>query len=287
MIKKLMQLIFIPLTSFGIANATIVESNSTANVLDVANAKSLVLFNITDTLYVSSNTLGTAEWREYLVENVNGWIADPTEAQNVIIKMKRATMLAMPKRLVEETTPSVIASLQKQQIPVLGFTQKDRSTPWIPNFDEVVKDHLVGLGINFEATNAYFAGPSSEDSKLPYYMYGIIFTEGKPRTESIKAFLHHLPVKVDRVILLDDRMTNLTVVEAALQAEGIEFFGFRYNQTDELKAKMDPILGIIQLEQFWTNGAVMSDEDAQKIKDANPGYDYEALLKSLVDKYKS
>lgn len=277
------------LFAFGFGSngqAAIVECSTTQDVLNVADAHSLVLFNVTDTLYVSSTTLGTAEWREYMVEKVNGWINDPAEAERVIINLKRATMLSVPKRLVEQTTPLTIEMLQMHQVPVLGYTQKHRSEPWISNFDEVVKDHLLHLGINFNLTSNYFQVPASENPKQPYFYYGIIFNEGKPRQEAFTTFLHHLPVKPERVIFVDNNKKSLIAIEEAAKEENIEFYGYRYNKNDEHKAGMDPILGILQLEQFLNSGTIMNDGEALQKKNADPLRNYNILFKDLIERFR-
>lgn len=264
-------------------NAQIVECTTLSSVLDVADHNSLILFNVTDTLYTSSNTVGTFEWREYVSEKVREWEPNAQKAEEILVRIKRDTMTVMPKMLVDKYAAEVIKTLHANKIATMGFTSKNRATPWLPNFDEVVKNHLKNLGIDF-TENDYFAVTLEDNGINPHVSGGVIFTEGRSKIEALKSVLRSIQPQVKKVVLVDD-MLILQELDAALIQEGIDFIGLRFNGSDSIKEYRDVKLGIIQFEKFLSDGAIMSDEEAESLLKDAPNLDYDAVLKTLVETY--
>lgn len=263
-------------------SADIIETNEISIVQNYVTDDSLVLFNITGTLYAPVNTLADNQWRTYFAERVRALVSDQAIAENFINKVKNDIVSKIPKKTVEECTPQLIADLQKQQIPVFGITQKQLSTAYADNFGLITSHHLKSIGINLESSLSYLHVNRGE-SELPYnFDFGLIFTNKMPVGLAISSFLNRLEKKPTKIIMVDNSRDNLENAEETLFSTDIEFEGFRYGRADALKTNFDLILGNIQFFSFIKNGQIISDEEATKIKQANPEENYSLLLDRLI-----
>lgn len=262
--------------------AEIIETQETQQVLKYAEANSLVLFNITDTLYIPSATIARHQWRDYLTQRIMKVVTDQDVAQGLIKKLKNDIVRKIPKRLVEKTTPSVIDTLQDSKISVLGITEKQIVTSYADNFGLITSGHLKSLGIDLEKTLAYF--PVAKQKNLDNYAfaYGIIFTNKKPIGQALLSFLQDNGYVPSKIIMIDNSRKSLEMVEAALAEVKISFTGLRYGHADAAKKEFDPIVGIIEFLAFIEGEKIISDEQAQQIRKDNADVDYEAVFETAI-----
>lgn len=254
------------------------------HISDVKNSidsQSLVLFNITGTLYESSTTMSDQKWREYFAGRVTKLIPDQELANKIINATKNDIVQSVPKKLVEPQTKDLIQELQAKKIPVFAITEKKMATDYAENFGQITSDHLKRLGINLEKSATYSKIPVQSGSDKYSFAYGIIFSNKKPVGPAVMEFLQDSGLKPSRIIMIDDSQQSLENVQKDLD-KSIEFYGFRYGHTDAKKAQFDPTLGIIEFLAFSKNRKIMSDEDAMKIRKANPAVNYENQLDELI-----
>lgn len=158
-------------------SAKIIETNEMATIQDEVTRNSLVLFNITGTLYEPAITLADNQWRIYFAERVNALVADQTSANGLINKIKNEIVNYLPKKPVESFTPLFIARLQNQKIPVLGITEKQRITSYTNHFDLITRNHLLSIGIDFENTLLYLKIKEPQSEIHDHFAYGILFAK--------------------------------------------------------------------------------------------------------------
>lgn len=263
-------------------SADIIETNEISTIQQYATNDSLILFNVTDTLYAPATTLANNQWRIYFTDRVNALVSDKESADRLINKVKNDIVNHIPKTTVEECTPHLIADLQNQKIPVLGITQKQMVTSYADNFGLITSNHLQSIGINLEQTLSYL-NLKNDDSETSYsFAYGLIFTNKQPVGQAVVSFLDRLEHKPAKVIMVDNSRKSLENTEAALTSTDMKFEGFRYGRADAMKANFDPALGIIQFFAFTQKNQIISDEEAKQIKQANPDVDYSALLDNYI-----
>lgn len=272
----------ISLTQFFHVSAEIIETNEISSLEEYVTADSLVLLNVTGTLYEPGNTLADRQWRDYFAERVNALVSDKIIADRLINKVKNDIVTHLPKKTVEDCVPQLIANLQHQQIPVLGITQKQMATSYADNFGLITSKHLIGLGINLEGTLSYLNVKSDTDNSNHSFAFGLIFTNKKPVGLGILSFLDRLAYKPEKIIMVDNSRDNLEDAEAALASIDIKFEGLRYGRADINKTNFDPILGNIQFIAFVKTGQIIYDEEAAQIKLRNPDVDYSILLDNLI-----
>ena len=259
----------------------ITEVNEISTIQNSVTNDSLVLFNVSGTLYAPSTTLADNQWRLYFTERVNAIVIDKEDAEMLINKIKNEIVSYLPKKPVEEFTPQLIESLQNQQIPVLGITQKHMSTSYAESFGLITKNHLLSIGVDLEKTLSYLKVNMDSDENYSF-AYGLIFTNKKPVGPAILSFLNRIEDKPTEIIMIDNSLENLENAQLALALTDIKFKGFRYGRADELKTNFDPIIGNIQFFAFINDRKIMSDEEAKQIKDANPDVNYSSLLDSYI-----
>lgn len=286
MIKKILfTLVFVLTSLFSLPQlqAEIIETNEILTIVDHLTPDALILANVTGTLYAPSNALADNQWRIYFSERAKEADLDDAAAQKVINKVKNMIVCSIPKRPVDEITPTMITAFQALDIPVIGITGKGLSTPFADDFALITSNHLKSTGIDLEKTLSFFkATPETTDAYT--FAYGIIFTNGKPAGPAIVDFLERNPPSLPHVIMIDNSRKSLESAEIALKSIGVALTGLRYSKADELKEKFDPILGTIEFLAFLENGKIMLDDEAMQIKLANPTIDYIEQLDSLIIK---
>lgn len=262
-------------------SAGIIETNEMATIQPSVTEDSLVLLNVTGTLYQPATTLADRQWRNHFEERVNALISNKQIAERMINKVKNEIVNYIPKKPVEEFTPQYIVQLQEQKIPVLGITQKQMATPYAENFGLITRNHLLNIGIVLENTLSYLKTKGEDDANHSF-AYGILFTNKKPVGPAILSFLERLENKPAKVIMVDNSLRSLQDAEEALLKTTIAFEGFRYGRSDILIINFDPIIGDIQFLAFVKQKEILSDEQAKQIKQANPDVDYSSLLDHYI-----
>lgn len=284
MLKKMICITCISLANLfplSQAKADIIETNEIITVLDHITPDTLILLNVTGTLYEPSTNLADNQWRTYFVQRVKEASLDPLISEGLISKVKNMVVRNIPKKAVEEITPSLISSLQQNHIPVLGITAKGLSESYADDFGFITSQHICSLGIDLDKSLSYFAAtPETTDNYS--FAYGLIFSNGKPAGDAIVSFLERNPHSLSHVIMVDNSRRCLESTEAALKSIGIAFTGLQYNRAQIRKQNFDPILGTIEFKAFIEKGTIMLDEEATQVRLAHPDVDYVKYLDNLI-----
>lgn len=270
-------------TSFTQLSAKITETNEISTIQTVVSNDALVLFNVSDVLYLPGNTLADHQWRTYFTDRVNALVSEKAVADRIINKVKHEIVTYIPKKPVEACTQQIIANMQNQHIPVFGITQKNVSTPYADNFGLITQRHLLNLGIDLAQTLSYLNVKDSDDTTYTF-AYGMIFTKKKDVGPAVFSFIDRLPSRPSKVVLIDNSLDSLESTEQALLSKDIQFEGFRYGRADASKANFDAVLGTIEFFAFFNNShhRVMSDDDALQIKQNNPKVDFALQLDHYI-----
>lgn len=283
MIKKIINTLSGLLLLASTIHGEVVNTATTDTVLKYVQKNSLVLFNVSDTLYVSSVTMGSQQWRDYLEAHVKKVIKDPVVAERSINKYLNMIITKVPKRAAEDSAPGLIQGLQQQRIATFGITKKAPSAPYANNLGEITARHLGSIGIDFKQTLNYQSLSTAYDN-LYSFAYGIIFTRKQPEGAVVSSFIKRFPVKPARVIMLDTSSRALADVETALKASGTEFVGLRYTRTDNRINDFSPDLGTIQFLTYMRHGTLLTDEEAMAIKEGDVFAEHEFFLEEFIRK---
>ncbi|MCE5318614.1 MAG: DUF2608 domain-containing protein [Parachlamydia sp.] len=276
MMKKLLSFLFLIVLPL---QGLIVETKEMSTVLQHVDSHSLILFNVTDTLYEPSITLADNQWRMYFSRLAEATVPN---SESFVNRYKNMIVNNIPKKLIEPFTIQLIRELQKEHQPVLGITQKHPSAPYAEDYGEITNRHLKNMGIDLERTLDFLPMKNKMEYDPHSFAYGIIFTDKQPEGPAILSFLQRLKWNPKKVILVDDSHAALSNVEASLKPTGIKFIGVRYGRCDGRKYAFDADLGTIQFFEFIKKGRAISDEEARKFKQEHPDMHFESLLIDFI-----
>ena len=266
-------------------STSIIPTDKIETLLAVSNKKSLILSDITNTLYKPCNTLSDKNWRTYFAKKVRETITDPAIATKIANTVENIIVNKIDKKPVYDKAPAVIKELQKQEIPILAITMKSWSAPYDPFFGITTSNHLEKLGIHLENSVPFVATKEqgSDIQEYPEYTFakGIIFTNKNLLNKSLDAFLNRLEKKPEQIVIFENSESQKEKLESVIKAHGIALTYVRHSFVDNCEP-IDPILGNIEFLEFMEGSHVIFDDEALSIKNNNAQIDYENLLKEYI-----
>ncbi len=209
-------------------NALIIEHDCITEVTRYLepHKKILVLLDIDNTIAAPPSDLGSDQWFNDLVLAIcEQQGLEKKEAVQKGIELYHHIHTHIELRPVEAQTPAFIASLQKQNIPVLALTAR--------TIIERTFQQLETITIDFRHTALSNKTFDLSLHHPAFYQQGIIFCGNNDKGTVLGAFLERISYQPDKIIYVDDKEGNLKAVEQALQSRGIEFVGIRYSRLDE------------------------------------------------------
>lgn len=261
--------------------ASIAEIDKIESLTSYLHKDTLVLLNVGDTLFSPSSMLADNQWREYFVERANAVAMTSEAAQSAIDEVKALIVEKVPKATPEPVTAEFVASLQKGEVPVFGFSKRCFATSYAPNNDLITYNQLLRLNIDLVKTLSYY--PAQEyQNEAHAFKYGMIFTNKNPIGPAIIEFLvnnNHTPA---HIIVVGDALSDLEEAEQTLSAIHVTFQGLRYGRIDARKKDFDRDLGTIEFFAFYNEGKLLTDEEAMQLRQANPAFDPSAALDEWI-----
>ena len=219
----------------------IIETDKIIDILEYASPKTFFIFDVNDTLMMTSSCLGSDIWahktvsdgvkrgmtREEVLDRIHGFWLD------IIIQSQF--------KPVEEETAQVIRRLQKQGSPFIAMTGR------IPELAYQTIHQLRSISVDF--SNGSFAKANfTIDVHYPArYINGIIFAGLLNRkVDVLLKFLEQNPVVFDRIVFVDDKRKNVEEIAQAAAILGKEYIGVHYRAVDPYAKDYDPNVVKIQ-----------------------------------------
>lgn len=234
-------------------------------VFPEATSASIVLFDIDETLIETSSMLGGKAWRRYARSALEK-IKPHKEATELHDKITYLIAKNFVYTAVEDDIHDCLDELNKNQIPVFGFTARGK-VHWydMPSLDgeELTIEHLKQAGIDLNAEsaavdNALTAHPSY--AKKIFFAYPI-----EDKGELIVELFKNMQMLPAKVVFVDDKLENVRVVDKACEQLGIPSVCFYYRHI-ELHRSFDLMVANIQLEKLLFENRVLSDEEVLLLK---------------------
>lgn len=246
---------FIPL------EAKITETQEITDILQEIDEKTLVFFDIDDTLINTECMLGNTPWWNYFVNQLRKahYTVEklPPEINQIIQKI----IMCVPVRLVDPQAAQMIQRLQQQGIPTFALTARLLKASYIENAAFYTHAHLKSVGIDFTLTPLL----GMEEDKFEFFSHGIIFTNHEEKGPYLRDFIHHYNLDPLKIVFIDDSLRHMKSVDQVLESIGIPFSGFRYGKMDHFHSRFDPLVANIQLEALMNFDKILSDEEAYEI----------------------
>jgi cytochrome c peroxidase len=256
------------------ANGEIIEIQEIQSVSDYLQQGSLVLLNVGDTVFAPSSTLEDRRWREYFAKRARGTLSNLASAALV----NNITSKIPP----ENETLDLIENLQKEKVPVLGYTKKFYSSFYSPHQGEITYLELLNRGVDFEKTFKYFPVKDYLNEDFAF-KYGLIFRNKNLIGYALADFFKtggSEPNLPNHVILVDSDKQALLHAEKILLKLNINFTGLLYN--GEAHQNFDPTLGTIEFFSYVNEKKLLNDEEALQEKGKNREKNWEELLDAWI-----
>lgn len=269
-------------TYAGNATSKVSQITSLAEISSDHPNETLFLFDIDDTVFDSFSMLGSKAWRKYIVEAAKK--IDPSENWHDIITYALAQK--HPLNAVEKITSSYIKDLQNNGYVVCGLTARERKI-WY----DMHQDGIDILTVNQLSTvNVDFNNGSLENtypylSTAPEYYSGIFFANLEPKGNYLLRLFENAPALPQKIIFVDDKLSQVESVDAALTLLGIPHECYFYSATDEKGKAFNPLIANIQLYYFYVSGGqrIISDKEAAILAQIHSNNDAELYLRAALD----
>lgn len=260
--------------------ANIYKIDSIDEISNSHPVKTLYLFDIDDTLFDSKYMLGTKAWRRYIVEATK---EDYSRNWHDFFSLFVAQHF--PMQTVESHTSAFVKGLQAKDYVVSGLTSRERNkwyeTP-AEDVDAMTVKQLLSVDIELENGSLKNIYPSlTENSE---YYKGVFFANMEPKGNYLKKLLENASSLPEKVIFVDDKLSQVESVAAALEEMGIDHEVYWYCAIESRGVKFDPLIANIQLYYLWISGGkqLMSDDEAFGIAKEHPERDTNYYLQWLL-----
>lgn len=252
--KRLFCFFFFTLAAFTFAE--IIESHDITDLLSYAEEETLVVSDINETLIQSSQSLGSDRWASYMVKKMMSEQGiSRREALHRFVPSWHKILRVTNVTPVEPKTAGVIYLLQKKGIRIVGLTARYIEMAFTTH------DQLLSVGIDFSKNTIYPFDCEIEGGFAAKFIDGIIFNGLKnDKGEILVRFFNRIGCRPKKVIYIDDKLSNIQSVQAAIEKENIPFLGIHYTSSKE-----SPFDLMIANEQWKRFGKVLSDEEASTL----------------------
>lgn len=249
-----MRLIFLLFVLFTSLDGKIIEIKNLAECKNHINSDMLVIFDLDNTIYEPVQSLGSDQWFGYRMAEYESRGFSHAEA----LHLTRAEWIAIQNvtkvKPVESTTRELIAGLQKDGWQMIGLTNRGLYLATKTN------EQLHSIGVDLSKTAPLQQEMMFDADQGVLFRNGILFSAGTSKGDLLRRFFKEANVHPKRILFIDDKESQLKIVEKVCEEMQIPFVGLRYGFLDEKVQNLRKDLVQKQLEHF---GLLISDEDAE------------------------
>lgn len=200
----------------------IIESDKFDTILNYIFDKNVfILIDLDKTLLEPKDEIETIKWYNILMHYENKRMHNYFD--NFINYLNSSMAKRTRMKLIDPKDINTIKTIQNNQIPIIAFTHRSISLL------QATKEQLKSLNLNF-------LNIAPEKNKLildlnpgyAFYDSGILFSNLNKKDKTLKAYLKAINFYPKKIIMIDDKLKNLTKVEHVCKQLNIEFIGIHY-----------------------------------------------------------
>lgn len=226
------------------ARPSVIESNKIEDVLVHADEKTLVLFDVDNTLIEPVEDVGNTAWFKYVFKKFLARGLTEEQAGMKIYALWTKLSDFYNYKLVEEKTSAVVKQLQEKKIKTMGLTAR--------GFDiaAATTKHLASVDISFHPSPIHNQEVSLD--KFVGFSKGTLFSwvvGGKGA--SLLKFFERIKFEPEKILFIDDDPRYLDEVQRALGAKNIPFKGIRYGGADLQHERFNPARAEEEIRTFF------------------------------------
>lgn len=241
------------------AKAEIRETHHLREIFVSLQPGDQVFLDLDNTTFESAQMLGGDAWgMDFLERLINKGIS-LNEAQKQEGKLFDSINAKSAVRLIEKDTPELIAQARARGHQVHALTARRSRLTFVTEQQTKSLGLQYSLSENLEE-NAIL-GPKT------LYRSGIIFANGLNKGHALLRFFAATRKPPGRVIIVDDKKSNLEEALAALTGAGIPTVAWLYKGAGFHTASYDLQLARIEEAVFIATGRLISDNEAKQMID--------------------
>lgn len=248
MYTLMLTLSMVPTLLFG----RIIETGQLDDLLthvETLPPKTLVLFDLDNTLIMPKGDLGSVAWAEHLFQLLLDKGVSEKDAETVQHIFWKSLQPRLEMRTVDPKTTEVLQALKNNGKMILGLTSR------YPDNAAFTFKQLGSVGLDFsQQMHMPEASITIPLEPAALYSEGVLFsTMHNKKSDVLIKFLelHHLDV--EHIVFVDDKHHHVQDVERACNEYGIKCLGVRFSGADPFVAKFDPIATQLQWETLRAN----------------------------------
>lgn len=249
-------LLFVLLLVLGSTSfAEIIELKSFKDLnLSQVDQKTLVVFDIDNTLVRQNSMIGTHQWGDYLAERAVRFGVEEKTAKDSQHKAFADVQPFVNVVPVEIEILEMLEQLSKRGISNFALTARSSV------LQSVTLRQLQVLKHNFSKS---FPMIKNTELLKNYLKDGVIFSGSTPKGELLKLIIENSEQKFTRIIFVDDKAYNLDSVEKSFAQSSIELKSYRYGAADIFIKNFEAVIADTIYGVLKVNGILISDDEAR------------------------
>ncbi|MDR3623554.1 MAG: DUF2608 domain-containing protein [Chlamydiales bacterium] len=239
--------------------------NDIRSELDSTDADTLVVFDVDDVLITYNDMVLRPSGAHFRPASWKG--IDPKEIPYLISIMLNEGQII----LIDHSTPLLINKLKSKGVKTIALTAaRTGKFGVIESAEEwrlkVLKQFDIDFSKSFSTKQIYFDNIEKKETEYSLFKDGVLFLGDEKTTKGalLVQFLKKVQWTPKKVIFIDDKMSHLTSVEAALNKAKIPFQGYQYKGADKLPGKLDEQIAEVQFSHLRKDHKWLSDSEAKK-----------------------
>jgi len=232
--------------------------------IDKSNQNTLIIFDIDDVLITYNDMVLRPCGAHFRPTSWDG-IA-PEEIPHLIsIMLSEGEII-----LVEPLALQLVNELKKRKIKTIALTAArtgkfgiiEKAEDWRIN---ILKQFGFSFFSSFQQQPVIYF--DSETTNYSLFKNGILFlgNEKNSKGDLLVRFLNKIQWKPEKIIFIDDKMSNLTSVKSSLIQENIPFYGYHYQGAKNLPGEFSEETAEVQFSYLRKNHKWLSEAEAKKI----------------------
>lgn len=211
--------------------------------------KTLVIFDIDNTLLRPKEEFGSHQWGDYMADRYLKSGHTESEAKTYQVQAFSRAQAFVNPILVDQNIFPLLSQLNDRDIPYLALTARSSN----PLREITIKQmREVKLLTSFDRNQPQWENLSYIEDII---QQGIVFANGISKGEVLKRILKSAKNKPERIIFIDDRDYNVISIENAGKELGIETLAYRFSAADNIVANFNSELADSQ----WYATKYLSD----------------------------
>ena len=244
------------ITLVGISvEAKIIELKSMSDLkIQTWNTKTLVVFDIDNTLLRQDSMIGTHQWGDYMKERAVRSGLPEEEAKQYQYKVFGELQNKLKVLPVEPVVLGLLRKLENKKIKHFALTARSSILKNVTA--QQVKTLKHNFSKNFPTQNNL--------AKIDKHLYeGIIFSGDVPKGELLKTIVENSPNKFDHIVFVDDKLYNLESIEKSFTNSKVKLESFRYGAADEFVKSFDPVVADLQYSFMQESNELVVERELQ------------------------